>query len=82
MGKPIYVTKTALEGMNRNWRMSEKIYTAHRFIFKEISFNLAGFEITPFEVPHDGHDNVGFLIKRGDWSMAFATDLGRITPTV
>lgn len=82
MGKPIYVTKTTLEGMNRNWRMSEKIYTAHRFIFKEISFSLAGFEITPFEVPHDAHDNVGFIVKRGDWCMAFATDLGRITPTV
>lgn len=82
MGKPIFVTKTTLEGMNRNWRMTEKIYTAHRFIFKEISFALAGFEITPFEVPHDGHDNVGFLIKRDNWCMAFATDLGRITPTV
>ena len=65
MGKPIYVTKTTLEGMNQNWRMSEKIYTAHRFIFKEISFSLAGFRV-----------------KRGDWGMAFATDLGRITPTV
>ena len=82
MGKPIYVTKTTLEGMNRNWRMSEKIYTSHRFIFKEISFSLAGFEITPFEVPHDAHDNVGFLVKKDNWCMAFATDLGRITPTV
>lgn len=82
MGKPIFVTKTTLEGMNHNFRMVEKIYTAHRFIFKEMSFSLAGFEITPFEVPHDGHDNVGFLVKRGEWSMAFATDLGRITPTV
>lgn len=82
LGKPVYVTKKTLEGMNRNFRMTEKIYTCHRFIFKEMSFSLAGFEITPFEVPHDGHDNVGFLVKRDDWSMAFATDLGRITPTV
>lgn len=81
-GIPIYTTKGVIEGMNRNFRMPEKIYTAHRFITKEVPFFIGGFEITAFEVLHDGNDNVGYLVRYGDLTFAFATDLGCITPTV
>ena len=38
------------------------------------------FVITPFEVPHDGSDNVGYFIEVGEKKFCIATDLGEITP--
>ena len=80
-GIPIYTTEAIKNGMNRNYCMVDKIYSAHRPIVKEIPFKIKDFTITAFEVPHDGSDNVGFFISYGNLYFAFATDLGHITPT-
>jgi phosphoribosyl 1,2-cyclic phosphodiesterase len=42
-------------------------------------FQLAGFRIHPFSLPHDCADPVGFRISRGSARLGIATDLG--TPT-
>ncbi len=78
-GIPIYTTEAILQGMNRNYCMVEKVYSAHRNIVKEVPFRIRDFEITAFEVPHDGTDNVGYFIRFGRHKFAFATDLGHIT---
>ena len=80
-GIPIYTTETIKNGMNRNYCMVDKVYSAHRAIIKEVPFKIRDFTITAFEVPHDGSDNVGFLVTYGNLHFAFATDLGTITPT-
>lgn len=77
-GIPIYTTQTILNGMNKCYRMPEKIYSAGRPILKDTPFRIRDFEITAFEVPHDGTDNVGYFIKCGDRRFVFATDLGYI----
>ena len=64
-GIPIYTTEAIKNGMNRNYCMVDKIYSAHRPIVKEIPFKIKDFTITAFEVPHDGSDNVGFLFLTG-----------------
>mgnify|MGYP000831657505 FL=1 len=64
-GIPIYTTEAIKNGMNRNYCMVDKIYSAHRPIVKEIPFKIKDFTITAFEVPHDGSDNVGFFISYG-----------------
>lgn len=79
---PVYTTSTILDGMNRSYCMTEKIYSAGRIIHKEISFNIGDFKITPFEVPHDGTDNIGYFIELDNHKFAFATDLGHITECV
>lgn len=81
-GLPVYATREIIQGMNRNFRMVEKLYTAQRFIQKGQTFNIGKFEITTFGVPHDGTDNVGYHIKYDDITIMFATDLGHITPTI
>ena len=43
---------------------------------------LGGFEVTAFEVMHDGSCNSGFSIALGDVKFCFATDLGCITDRV
>lgn len=81
-GIPVYATRETIGGMNRNFRMPEKIYTSHRFIVKGAPFKIGNFEITAFDVMHDGSDNSGFVIRHGDICIAFATDIGCLTPEV
>nr|MDE6077591.1 MBL fold metallo-hydrolase [Muribaculaceae bacterium] len=51
----------------------------HHPIFKEIPFTLGDLEITAFEVPHDGTDNMGFSIEFNGKRFVLATDLGAVT---
>ena len=79
---PVYTTEDIHAGMNRSYGMTQKIYQSKRVIEKEVPFQLRDLTITAFEVPHDGSDNVGYLVECADVRIAFATDLGHITPTV
>lgn len=81
-GIPVYATEEVHFGMNRNYGMTQKIFQSKRVLVKGETTILRDFSITPFEVPHDGTDNVGFFIQLGDVKFGFATDLGHITPTV
>ena len=78
----IYCTPKTLNGMLRRHNISRRIKDYHRPIYKEFPFKLAGMELTAFEVSHDGTDNSGFYIERGDHRMTVATDLGSITDRV
>ncbi len=77
---PVYATKEVLEGINRNFCISKPIEPMYvRYVEKEEKIVFRDFEITPFEVPHDGSDNVGYFIEVGDKKFCIATDLGEIT---
>lgn len=78
----VYCTPKTLSGILRRHSISRRIKDYHRPIYKEFPFNLAGFELTAFEVSHDGADNSGYFIRRGEHTFAIATDLGEITPRV
>ena len=53
-----------------------------RYVEKEEKIVFRDLEITPFEVPHDGSDNVGYFIEVGEKKFCIATDLGEITDIV
>lgn len=76
----IYCTPGTLNGMLRRHNISRRIKDYHQPIFKEFPFHLSDFVITPFEVSHDGSDNVGFFISAGEHKFVVATDMGVITP--
>ena len=79
----IYCTPKTLSGMLRRHSISRRIKDYHRPIYKAFEFSLGPFRITPFDVSHDGTDNVGYYIEfSGGTTMAVATDLGCITPRV
>lgn len=62
--------------------MTEKLDEAHtHFIRKGDTMQLKDFQITCFEVPHDGTDNVGYCISIDGKTFAFLTDIGHITET-
>ena len=79
----LYCTPRTFNGILRRHNVSRRIKDYHQPIYKEFTFKLGNFEITPFEVLHDGADNAGFFITHtSGHTMAVATDLGCISPRV
>lgn len=76
---PVYATRETHIGINNNYCMTEKLISSVHYVEKEIPFQFHEFEVTPFEVPHDGTDNVGYRVRVGDKVFCFVTDLGHIT---
>lgn len=77
----LYCTPRAFNGILHRHSVSRRIRDYHVPIYKEIPFHAGGFTVTPFEVMHDGTDNVGFSLQGpGGFNMAVATDLGCISP--
>ena len=72
----LFCTPRVLNGLLRRHNISKLIKNYHTPIFKEIPFKIAGMEITAFEVPHDGTDNMGFSIDFSGKRFVLATDLG------
>lgn len=74
----IFCTNRVLNGILRRHSISKRIKEYHTAIFKEIPFRILDFEITAFEVPHDGSDNMGFNIEFEGRRFVLATDLGAV----
>lgn len=75
----LFCTNRVLNAMLRKHSISKRIKEYHVPIFKEIPFKILGMEITAFEVPHDGSDNMGFSIEYDNRRFVVATDLGEVT---
>lgn len=74
----LFCTNRVLNGLLRRHNISKRIKEYHYPIFKEIPFRIGDFEITAFEVPHDGSDNMGFSVSYGTRRFVAATDLGEV----
>ncbi|MDR3093454.1 MAG: MBL fold metallo-hydrolase [Bacteroidales bacterium] len=81
-GIPVYATEAVHEGIAKNRYIGKPLYTSRRYIKKEVPFEWRDFTVTPFDVPHDGTDNVGFHIVHKKQRFTLVTDLGHITETV
>ena len=71
----LYCTPRTLNGLLRRRNVSRRIKDYHTPIYKEFPFTIGAFTITPFEVKHDGAENVGFFIEHGTDTLGVATDL-------
>lgn len=78
----VYCTPKVLSGLLRRHSISRRIKEYHKPVYKEFAFTVGGMEITPFDVSHDGTDNVGYFITYAGINVAVATDLGSVTPRV
>lgn len=74
----VFCTNRVLNGIMRRHSISKRLKDYHQPIFKEIPFNLGELEITAFDVPHDGSDNMGFSITFDNRRFVLATDLGAV----
>lgn len=76
----VYCTNRVLNAILRRHDISKRIKDYHIPIFKEIPFKVGDLEITAFEVPHDGSDNMGFSIGYQNRNFVLATDMGQVMP--
>ena len=80
---PVCTTETVHEGMCRNYCMPHKVPVAlRRFVQKDTTFDLGDFKITPFEVPHDSSDCVGYFIEAEGVAFCIITDAGHVTDAI
>ncbi len=79
---PVYATRETYVGINKNYctkrKLDERFVT---YIEKGKPFTVGDVTVTPFEVPHDGTDDVGYFIELDGKCFCVATDIGHITET-
>ncbi|MCH4147265.1 MAG: MBL fold metallo-hydrolase [Prevotella sp.] len=77
---PVYATAKVHQGIERNYCVRCKIVPERKKIIeKNVSFELGGLKITPFNVPHDSLDCVGYKVEYGDITFCLMTDVGYVT---
>lgn len=72
----LFCTNRVINAVLKRHNISKRLKDYHVPIFKEIPFKLCDFEVTAFEVPHDGSDNMGFSISYEGRNFVIATDMG------
>lgn len=77
---PVFTTRKVHEGIERNYCVRQKIIPAFvHVIEKATPFTLGEFHVTPFGVPHDSADNVGYKIECEGVVFSLMTDVGHLT---
>ena len=78
---PAYMTEKVIEGILENPTITKKpIHDWVHCINKDETVECCGCRITPFGVPHDSRDNVGFYIEHDSGrGLCIVTDAGEIT---
>ncbi len=79
-GVPVYATRSVHVGINRNYSVAKKVaIDLVRLVEKGRTEQIGDFRVTPFEVPHDSTDNVGYFIEAGGTNLCIMTDAGCVT---
>lgn len=81
---PVYSTDEVHKGIERNYCMQNKLSEAmKKIVRKGDTFAVGNITVTPFEVPHDSSDNVGYNLKFSNGAtFVLATDIGHLTPKI
>lgn len=82
-GKTIYATRLVHEGIACNRCLNIEVPAGRMaFLEKGTTLELGNFRITPFEVPHDSHDCVGYVVEADGVRFCLITDVGHITDII
>lgn len=77
---PVYATRKVHVGICGNWCVKNKIAgSLAKIIENNVTFTLGDFKVTPFEVPHDSYDNVGYKVEAEGVTFCLMTDIGYVT---
>ena len=80
---PVYSTRKVHAGVGNNYCVRHKVdFKNVRYIEKDVTFTLGDLEITPFEVPHDSSDCVGYMIRHEGVTFCIITDVGHVTDCI
>lgn len=77
---PVYATALVHQGIDRNYCVTRKVNPADRhLLISGQTVGMGDFLVTPFHVPHDSSDNVGYMIEAAGKVFTIITDAGRVT---
>ncbi len=77
---PVYTTEKVHEGIEKNYCVQQKVLPERkRFVEKGKTIKIGDFLVTPFPVPHDSSDNVGYMIEAEGVNFCIITDAGYVT---
>jgi phosphoribosyl 1,2-cyclic phosphodiesterase len=77
---PVYATAIVHNGIDRNYCVTRKVNPADRHLVEPgKTVQLGDFLVTPFTVPHDSSDNVGYFLEAGNTTFCIITDAGMVT---
>ena len=80
---PVYSTRTVHEGIARNWCVKKKVAPEQvRYVEKGKTQQIGDFTVTPFAVPHDSLDCVGYCVQCQGVTFTLVTDCGHITEEI
>lgn len=80
---PVYATKEVHAGIDRNWCIRKKVNPESvRLIEKNQEYQIGEFTVTPFAVPHDSTDCVGYYIEHEGIRFTLVTDCGHVTEEI
>jgi len=80
---PVYATKLVFEGLNRSYMIKNKVDESQMNIIDPGErFDIGPFAITPFSLPHDSSENVGYKIEVDGEVFTIMTDVGAVTDNV
>lgn len=69
---PVYATF----GTHKKMALDKVDESLIREITPDVTYDIAGFGVTPFAIPHDALDPCGFVVTDGATKVATATDIG------
>jgi phosphoribosyl 1,2-cyclic phosphodiesterase len=77
---PVYATEIVHQGIDKNYCVQRKVSSELRHLIEPgVTFQLGDFTVTPFTVPHDSSDNVGYFIEADHTTLCIITDAGCVT---
>lgn len=80
---PVWTTADIHKGIYRNWCVGKKIAVAlQKQVEKEVPLQIGDFKVTPFAVPHDSVDCVGYEIEHQGIVFTIVTDCGSVTEDI
>lgn len=77
--RPVYATHTLHKSLNHHFCTRGLLSGCVNYTEEGKPSIIAGFEITPFVVPHDATQTVGYHIVAGDTRLTIITDIGDVT---
>ena len=80
---PVYATQLVHEGICRNYCIARKVPEENRRVLVPgVTVQVGPFSVTPFTVPHDSTDNVGYRVEYDGVVFCLMTDVGHVTDTM
>lgn len=77
---PVWATQEVHQGIDRNYCVQRKVEPINRrLVSPGVAEQMGEFLVTPFHVPHDSSDNVGYMITVEGRNLTIMTDAGEVT---